>query len=191
MTSTSTDSATTQLPTGTWNIDPTHSRIEFSIRHLMISKVKGSFKTFSGTVTVPENPLDASVQVTIDPASIDTGDDNRDNHVRAADFFDVEQYPDSQYVSTAVRPSDDGYVVEGELTFHGVTRPVNLDLEFNGVVGDPWGNTRAGFAASTEVNRRDFGVDFSAPLEAGGVMLGDKIKLSIDVELVLAAPPAS
>ncbi|MEA2715928.1 MAG: hypothetical protein QOI99_245 [Actinomycetota bacterium] len=183
---TDTTSTTTQLPTGTWNIDPTHSRIQFSVRHLMVSKVKGHFKTFSGTVTVPENPLEASVRVTIDPASIDTGDENRDAHVRTADFFDVENHTDAEYVSTAVRPNGDDYVVEGELTFHGVTRPVNLDLEFNGVDTDPWGNTRAGFTATTEVNRHDFGVDFSATMEAGGVMVGDKVRLSIDVEMTLA-----
>jgi len=184
----STSTSTTQLPAGTWKIDPIHSRIGFSVRHLMISKVKGSFKTFSGTVTVPENPLEASLQVTIDPASIDTGDENRDAHVRNADFFDVEKYPNAEYVSTSVRPAGDDYVVEGQLTLHGVTRPVELELEFNGVVPDPWGNTRAGFTATTEVNRRDFGIDFSAAMETGGVMVGDKIRLNIDVELVLATP---
>ncbi len=180
-----TTTTATQLPTGTWNIDPTHSRIGFSVRHLMIAKVRGSFKTFSGAVTVPENPLEASLRVTIDPSSIDTGDENRDAHVRTSDFLDVEKYPNAEYVSTAVRPSGDDYVVEGDLTFRGVTRPVELELEFNGVVTDPWGNTRAGFTATTEVNRRDFGVDFSAALEAGGVMVGDKVSLSIDVEVVL------
>ena len=183
---TSTGTTTTQLPTGTWNIDPTHSRIQFSIRHLMVSKVKGHFKTFSGTVTVPENPLESTVQVSIDPASLDTADENRDNHVRSTDFFDVETHPTAQFVSTAVRPEGDDYVVEGELTFKGVTRPVSLDVEFNGVVTDPWGFTRAGFTATAEVNRHDFGVDFSAPMEAGGVMLGDKIKLNLDIEMTLA-----
>ena len=181
-----TNTTATQLPTGTWNIDPVHSHIQFSVRHLMVSKVRGSFKSFSGTVTVPENPLDASVQVSIDPASIDTGDENRDAHVRATDFFDVDKHPHAEYASTAIRPAGDDYVVEGNLTFHGVTRPVELELEFNGVVADPWGNTRAGFTASTEVNRHDFGVDFSAPLEAGGVMIGDKVKINLDVEMTLA-----
>ncbi|MEA2686882.1 MAG: hypothetical protein QOE93_2077, partial [Actinomycetota bacterium] len=176
-----------QLPTGTWNIDPSHSSIEFSVRHLMISKVKGGFKTFSGTVTVPEDSLQASVAVAIDPTSIDTGDSARDNHLRSADFFEVEKYPEATYVSSSVRPTGDGYVVDGELNLHGVTRPVALELEFHGVGGDPWGNTRAGFTATTEINRKDFGIDISMPMETGGVVVGDKIKLTIEVELVLAA----
>ncbi|HEX7276017.1 MAG TPA: YceI family protein, partial [Acidimicrobiales bacterium] len=139
---------TTQLPTGTWTIDPSHSAIEFSVRHLMIAKVKGAFKSFSGSVTVPEDPYQASVQVSIDPTSIDTGDAGRDNHLRSADFFEVEKYPVAEYVSSSVRPQGEGYVVDGQLTLHGVTRPVTLDLEFNGVGGDPWGNTRAGFTAT-------------------------------------------
>jgi len=178
---------TTLLPAGTWNIDPSHSSVEFSVRHLMISKVKGSFKTFSGAVTVPEDPFQASIHVTIDPNSIDTGDATRDQHLRSADFFEVEKYPVAEYRSSGVRPEGDGYVVDGQLTLHGVTRPVALILELNGVGGDPWGNIRAGFAATTEINRRDFGIDITMPLETGGVVVGDKIKLSIDVELVLAA----
>lgn len=193
MTSTDTDTTTTTtLPTGTWNIDTTHSRIQFSVRHLMISKVTGTFNTFSGTLTVPENPDEASVRVTIDPASVDTGDENRDTHVRAPDFFDVEQFPTAEFVSTAIRPAGGAFVVEGDLTFHGVTHPVSLDLEFNGVLeGDPWGLTRAGFAATGEINRQDFGVDIAMPLETGGLMVGEKIKLEIDIEVVLAAPEAS
>jgi polyisoprenoid-binding protein YceI len=186
MTMTTTPTITQLLPTGTWNIDATHSSIEFSVRHLMISKVKGSFKTFSGTVTIPEDPFHASINVAIDPNSIDTGDANRDNHLRSADFFGVETYPVAQYVSSSVRPRGDGYVVEGELTLHGVTRPVTLDLEFNGTGGDPWGNVRAGFTATAEINRRDFGIDITMPMETGGVVVGDKIKLAIEVELVLA-----
>ena len=182
-----TTTPTTQLlPTGTWDIDPSHSSIEFSVRHLMISKVKGSFKTFSGSVTVPEDPFQASLHVTIDPNSIDTRDANRDNHLRGGDFFEVEKYPVAEYVSRSVRPAGDGFVVEGDLTLHGVTRPVALDLDFNGTGGDPWGNTRAGFTASTEVNRRDFGIDITMPMETGGVVVGDKVKLTIEVELVLA-----
>ncbi len=174
------------LPTGTWNIDPTHSSVEFSVRHLMIAKVKGRFQTFSGSVTIPEDPFQASMQVTIDPNSIDTRDANRDNHLRSADFFEVEKYPTAEYVSSSVRADGDGYVVDGQLTLHGVTHPVALDLEFNGTGGDPWGNTRAGFTATTEINRRDFGIDITMPLETGGVVVGDKIKLTIEVELVLA-----
>ena len=144
MTITNNTTTTVQLPTGIWNIDPSHSSLEFSVRHLMISKVKGSFSTFAGTVTVPEDPYQASLSVTIDPTSIETGDAARDTHLRSGDFFEVEKYPEAGYVSTAVRAAGDGYVVEGDLTLHGVTRPVALALDFNGVGGDPWGNTRAG-----------------------------------------------
>lgn len=187
MTITSTPTTTRQLPTGTWNIDPSHSSVEFSVRHLMVAKVKGSFKTFSGSVTVPDDPFQASVNVTIDPSSIETGDAGRDTHLRSGDFFEVEKYPVAEYVSTAVRPAGDDYVVEGNLTLHGVTRPVELALELNGVGGDPWGNTRAGFTATAEINRRDFGIDITMPLETGGVVVGDKVKLTIDIELILAA----
>ena len=177
---------TTLLPAGTWNIDPSHSSLGFSVRHLMISKVKGSFTTFSGTVTVPEDPFQASVQVTFDPSSIETGDAARDQHLRGADFFEVEKYPVAEYVSTDVRADGDDYLVDGQLTLHGVTRPVALDLDFNGTGGDPWGNTRAGFTATADINRRDFGIDITMPMETGGVVVGDKIKLTIEVELVLA-----
>ncbi len=187
MTNTTSTSTDQLLPTGTWNIDPTHSHIEFSVRHLMISRVKGSFTTFSGTVTVPEDPFQSSIQVTIDPNSIDTRDANRDQHLRSGDFFEVEKYPVAEYVSSGVRSAGDGYVVDGQLTLHGVTRPVELALEFNGVGTDPWGNTRAGFEATADIDRRDFGIDISMPMETGGVVVGEKVKLSIDVELVLAA----
>ena len=128
MTITGTTTETRQLPTGVWNIDPSHSSIEFSVRHLMVAKVKGSFKTFSGSVTVPDDPFQSSVQVTIDPTSIDTGDAGRDTHLRSADFFEVDTYPVAEYVSTGVRADGDDYVVEGNLTLHGVTRPVELAL---------------------------------------------------------------
>ncbi len=177
---------TTLLPTGTWTIDASHSTIEFSVRHLMIAKVKGSFKRFSGSVTIPEDPSQASVRVGIDPGSIDTGDANRDAHLRSGDFFEVEKYPTAEYVSSSVRSRGDGYVVDGQLTLHGVTRPVALELEFNGTGGDPWGNVRAGFTASAEINRRDFGIDISMPMETGGVVVGDKVRLTVEVELVLA-----
>ncbi|HVF14027.1 MAG TPA: YceI family protein [Acidimicrobiales bacterium] len=184
---TDTTASTTLLPAGTWNIDPSHSSLGFSVRHLMISKVRGVFRTFSGTVTVFEDPFQSAVQVTFDPNSLDTGDATRDQHLRSADFFEVEKYPVAEYVSTGVRAEGDGYVLEGQLTLHGVTHPVGLAVEFDGVGGDPWGNTRAGFAATGEINRRDFGIDIQMPMETGGVVVGDKIKITIDVELVLAA----
>jgi len=120
--------------------------------------------------------------------SVDTRDERRDAHLRSGDFFDVERYPLMTYRSTAVRPDRDGYVVEGELTLHGVTRPVALKLELNGVSADPWGGTRAGFSATTEINRRDFGIDISMPLEGGGVVVGDKVTVSLEIEAALQAP---
>jgi len=173
-----------QLTAGTWAIDAAHSDVSFSVRHLMVSKVKGSFRTFEGAIEIGDDQLASSVTASIDVASIDTRDENRDNHLRSGDFFAVEQYPTMTYRSTGVRPSADGYIVDGELTLHGVTRDVALDLEFNGVSSDPWGGTRAGFSATTEINRKDFGIDISMPLDGGGVVVGDKIKVSLEIEAV-------
>jgi polyisoprenoid-binding protein YceI len=174
------------LAKGTWNIDTAHSSMQFSVRHLMISRVKGSFTKFEGTVTVPDNPFEAKAHVVFDPSSIDTGDEGRDNHLRTADFLETEKYPTAEYNTTGIRESGDGYVLDGTLTLHGVTKPVTLDVEFNGVVSpDPWGLTRAGFSAETEINRKDFGIAFDATMETGGVMVGDKVKVHLEVELVL------
>jgi polyisoprenoid-binding protein YceI len=173
------------LTAGTWAIDPTHSEVSFTVRHLMVSKVRGTFTGFSGAITVSDDPFASSVEASIDMGSIDTRDANRDAHLRSADFFETETYPTMTYRSSAVRPEGDNFVVDGELTLHGVTRPVALNLEFNGVSGDPWGGTRAGFSAETEINRRDFGVDITMPLDGGGVVLGDKVKVHLEIEAVL------
>jgi polyisoprenoid-binding protein YceI len=173
------------LVAGTWTIDPSHSEVGFSVRHLMVSKVKGSFKTFAGTVTIADHLLDSRVEATIDAASVDTRDENRDNHLRSSDFFNVEQHPQIKFTSTSLRPSGDHYVLGGDLTIHGVTRPVELDLEFNGVSADPWGGTRSGFSASTEISRSEYGIEFNMPLEGGGVLVGDRIKITLEVESVL------
>ncbi len=183
----STDTATQQLAQGTWNIDPAHTSLQFSVRHLMISKVKGSFTRFGGTVTVPENPYETVIDVTFDPASIETGDPTRDGHLRSADFFEVEKYPQARFTSKGVRKEGSGYVIEGDLDLHGVTRPESLDVEFHGVATDPWGGTRTGFSATTEINRKDFGINIDMPMETGGVVVGDKIKVNLEVELVLQA----
>jgi polyisoprenoid-binding protein YceI len=175
------------LPTGTWDIDPSHSQVEFSVRHLMVSKVKGHFGRFQGTITVGDDPLAAAVEATIDVASIDTNDPQRDTHLRSADFLDVEHHPTATFVSRGVRPAGKDYVVSGDLTLHGVTRPVDLRLEFNGVGEDPYGGTRAGFSATAEVNRRDFGIDISMPLANGGVVVGDKITLTLAIQAVARA----
>jgi polyisoprenoid-binding protein YceI len=173
------------LVAGTWVIDPVHSEIGFSVRHLMVSKVKGTFKTFEGAINIAEDPLQSSVTVTIDSASIDTRDEGRDNHLRSTDFFSVDEHGKFTFVSTSVRPSGSDYLVTGDLTIKGVTKPVVLELEFNGVSPDPWGGTRAGFSASTEISRKDFGVDFNIPLEGGGVVVGEKVKINIEIEAVL------
>ncbi len=173
------------LVTGTWTIDPVHSEVGFSVRHLMVSKVRGTFKTFDGTISIAENPLESRVEAHIDASSVDTRDENRDNHLRSSDFFEVEKHPQINFVSTAVRPARRDYVVTGDLTIHGVTRSVELALEFNGVNADPWGGQRAGFSAETEISRGDYGIEFNMPLDGGGVVVGDKIKIEIEIEAVL------
>ena len=172
------------LVPGTWTIDPTHSDVSFTVRHLMVSKVRGQFTQFEGAIEVGEDALTSAVSATIDLASIDTRDAGRDEHLRSADFFDVATWPTMGYRSTGIRPDEDGFAVEGELTLHGVTRPVELALEFHGVGADPWGGTRAGFTATTELNRRDFGIDISMPLDGGGVVVGDKVKITLEIEAV-------
>lgn len=174
------------LTAGTWTIDPIHSEVGFSVRHLMVSKIKGVFEKFEGAITVAEDPLVSSVQVTIDVTSINTREENRDNHLRSADFFKADEHPSITFSSTSVTAKGNDYAVTGDLTIKGTTKPVTLDLEFNGVNGDPWGGTRAGFTATTEINRSDFGIDISMPLDGGGVVVGEKVKITLEVEAVLA-----
>ncbi len=172
------------LATGTWTIDPAHSEIGFSVRHLMVSKVKGTFKTFEGTITVPEDASAASVEVKVDMASVDTGEENRDGHLRSGDFFSTEEFPHMTFSSTSVKKAGSDYQLEGELGIHGVTKPVTLDVEFNGVGPDPWGGVRAGFSAVTEISRKEFGIDIEMPLDGGGVVIGDKVKIILEVEAI-------
>lgn len=182
---TATASATAlNLPAGTWAIDSAHSEVAFVVRHLMVSKVRGQFASFSGTVTVAENPLESRVGATLQTASITTRDEGRDNHLRSADFFDAERYPEITFNSTALRAKGKDYIVVGDLSMHGVTRTVEFDVEFNGTSGDSWGGTRAGFSASTEINRKDFGLEWNAPLETGGVVVGDKVKIHLELEAI-------
>lgn len=176
-----------QIPAGTWTIDPSHSEVGFSVRHLMVSKVKGTFEKFSGTLTIGENPLDSTVTAEVDLNSINTRDEQRDGHLRSADFFEVESHPTMTFASTGVKANGDDYVVLGDLTIKGATRPVELDLEFNGTHPDPWGGTRAGFSAEAEISRKEFGVDFEVPMDGPGVVVGDKIKVILEVEAVLDA----
>jgi polyisoprenoid-binding protein YceI len=182
-----TTAATTSIPgylAGIWDIDPVHSDVSFTVRHMMVSKVRGRFATFSGEIVTGEDVTDSSVTASIDPASIDTGNDQRDGHVRSADFFDVENYPLWTFRSTGVRVDSDGLVVDGELTIKGVTRSVPLALEVNGVGRDSSGGTRAGFSASTTIDRNDFGVNIKMPLD-GGVVVGDKVQITLEIEAVL------
>jgi polyisoprenoid-binding protein YceI len=172
---------------GTWTIDPSHSEVGFSVRHLLISKVRGKFTNFEATFVTGENPLDTSVTATAEVVSIDTNDENRDGHLRTNDFFDAPTYPQITFVSTGVRLDGGDYKVDGELTIKGVTKLVTFDFEFGGFVSDPYGNYKAGFSASTEIDRTDFGITWNAALETGGVMVGDKVTITIEVEATLAA----
>jgi polyisoprenoid-binding protein YceI len=180
-----TTTAQTPLAAGTWVIDLAHSEVSFSVRHLMVSKVRGSFTRFDGAITIAADPLQSTVAANIDLTSIDTRDAKRDEHLRSDDFFSTANFPSMSYRSTAVRADGDDFAVDGELTLHGVTQPVTLALEYNGSSPDPWGGTRAGFSAKTEINRRDFGVDLTMPLETGGVVVGDKISVYLEVEAIL------
>ena len=170
---------------GTWSIDPVHTEVGFAARHMMVSKVRGRFRTFSGQIVTGENPLDSSVTAEIELSSIDTGNEQRDAHIRSADFFEVENYPTMTYRSTGVRAHRGGYIVDGKLTLKGVTKDVPLTLELNGFGPDPYGGTRAGFSATAEINRRDFGVNFTAVMETGGAVVSDKITIHLEIEAVL------
>ena len=170
---------------GTWTIDPTHSEIGFSVRHMMVSKVRGKFTSFSGEIVTGESLLDSSVVATIDLSSIDTGNPDRDNHIRAADFLQVDQYRMMTFRSTAVRRDGDHYALDGELTLKAVTRPITLRLDLGGFATDPRAGTRAGATAVGRLNRRDFGVDFSTILEAGVVVVGDQVDLQLEIEAKL------
>jgi polyisoprenoid-binding protein YceI len=171
--------------TGTWTIDPVHSDVSFSVRHMMVSKVRGNFADFSGEIVTAENPLDSSVTATIELNSIDTRNEQRDNHIRSKDFFEVETYPTMSYRSTRLSGNGENWTLEGELSLHGVTRPVALDLELNGFTADPYGGQRVGFSATTDINRSDFGIDISLPMDGGGVVVADKITVNLEIEAVL------
>ena len=176
---------TTQTATAvrTLEIDRSHSEVTFQVRHLL-SKVRGRFNDFSGAIEFdPEHPDRSRVDVTIQAASIDTGEPDRDKHLRSADFFDVGKYPTLTFVSTSVTPrGGNNYDVAGNLTIHGVTRPVVLPAAFLGAATDPWGNTKLGFEAELTLNRKDFGLTWNAALETGGVLVGDDVKVSLSIQ---------
>jgi polyisoprenoid-binding protein YceI len=175
----------TEVPTaGTYAIDASHTHAGFVVRHLMVSKVRGAFSGVSGTVTVAEAIGDSKVEVEIDPATIDTRDAGRDEHLRSADFFGTEEHPAITYVSSSLRKDGADWVLDGDLTIKGVTQPVRLDVEFLGAVTDPWGGSRLGFTASGELDREDWGLNWNQALEAGGVVVGKKATLEIEAELI-------
>ncbi len=175
-----------QLSAGAWNVDPTHTRIGFVARHMMVSKVRGSFGEFEADVAISDDPLQSSVVATVQMASIDTGNEDRDGHLRTNDFFDVEQHPMMRLRSTGFERRGDDFVMHADLTIKGTTRPVDFDLEFNGIGTDPWGGTRAGVSAVATINRKDWGIEWNTALETGGVLVGDKVQIEIDAQIVKA-----
>jgi len=174
------------LTPGTWNVDPMHSTIGFTVRHLMITKVHGTFKEFGGTLTVGTDPLQSSVEAVVQVASVDTGEASRDGHLRTGDFFEVEKFPTMTLKSTGITGKGGDFTLNADLTIKGITKSVAFDLEFEGVSKDLYGNTKAGFTASAEINRKDWGIEWNAVLETGGVALGEKVKLNLDIQAVKA-----
>lgn len=168
--------------TGVWSIDPTHTQAEFVARHLMVSKVRGGFSEISGTIEVAEDPVDSKVEVTIGVASVSSGTDDRDAHLKSADFFDVENHPTMVFRSTKVEAVGSAWKLTGDLTIKDTTRPVVLDFEFIGVTPDPWGTAKAAFSATTELAREDWGLTWNVPLEGGGVLVSKTVKLEIEAQ---------
>ncbi|MHB8184761.1 MAG: YceI family protein [Dermatophilaceae bacterium] len=170
------------LTAGTWNVDASHSEVGFAARHLMVSKVRGQFKDFAAVVKVAQPFEQSTVEATVQLASIDTNSAERDTHLKSPDFFDVENNPVMTFTSTKVTND----ALEGNLTIKGITKPVTFDLDFGGVSQDPWGGTRAGFEATTEINRKDFDLSWNVAIEGGGVLVGEKVRIALAVELVQA-----
>jgi polyisoprenoid-binding protein YceI len=172
---------------GTWAIDPVHSEVSFVVRHMMVSKVRGRFDKFEGTLVTGEDPLASSVTAKVDLSSIYTGQEQRDAHIRSADFFEVEKYPEMTFVSTAIKPEEEGFVLEGDLTIKDVTKAVAFNLEVTGFGPDAYGGTRCGFSATTQINRHDFHVDFNGPVPGvpGGVVVSENVTINLEIEGVL------
>jgi polyisoprenoid-binding protein YceI len=173
-----------------WKIDPTHTQIEFTVKHMMIAKVRGRFETFEGSVELdPENPIAARVEGTIEATSLNTRDEQRDGHLRSADFFDVEKYPTMKFRSSRIESAAKGqYKVYGDLTIKNITREVVFEVTDEGQAQDPWGNERRGYSAVTKINRKDFGLTWNVALETGGWLVGDEVTVSAEVELVQVQP---
>lgn len=174
---------TPELTTGTWNIDPAHSEVTFTIRHLM-TKVRGSFTEFSGSVQIAAELAGSTATAEISMASLDTRNADRDAHVRTADVLDVDKHPTMTFTATGVRSEGGEHYLDGDLTIKGITRPVVLAVEFHGVAEDPWGGTRAGFSATTTINRKDWGIEFNVPLKGDRALLGDKVDIQLEIQAV-------
>lgn len=185
-----TDTTTLEIPgykAGIWVLDPSHSEVTFTVRHMMISKVRGTFGMKSATLVAPENPLEATVEASVDVTSVDTKDEGRDQHLRSAEFFDTETYPTMDFRSTGVRVEDGDFLVDGELTIRGVSKPATFSIDFGGFGTDPWGNYKAGATAKTVINREDFGLTWNAALETGGVLVGKDVTIELDLQFALQA----
>lgn len=174
-----------QYIAGTWTLDAAHSEISFTVRHLAISKVRGTFETFDVTIVSAEKPEDTTIEATIDVASVNTRQEARDNHLRTSDFFLVEEHPTMTFKSTGIAIDGDDFTVDGTLTLRGITQPITLKGEFGGIMTDDYGRTKVGATASTKINRQDFGVSWNAALEAGGFTLGDDVTITIDLQVIL------
>lgn len=180
--------ANAQHVAGTWNIDPTHTTLSFTARHAMVTKVRGQFNEFEGFINIDgENPNNSSVEVIVQANSIDTNNETRDGHLRSGDFLEIETHPTLSFKSTKVEASEEEIVVTGDMTIKGVTKEITVTLDWTGPVTDPQGSDRLGFETSFSINRQDYGVSFSAPLEAGGVLVGDKVNIELDIAAVKAA----
>lgn len=172
------------LTAGTYEIDPSHSTASFTVRHAGIAKVRGTIAIASGTISVGDDLESSTVTAELDAASVNTGDANRDGHLRSADFWHAEERPVWTFTSTSIVPDGDDYAVTGELQINGVTKTVELETEFEGTATDPFGNARAGFSSELEISRKEFGLTWNAAIEGGGVLVGDKVKISLDVSAI-------
>ena len=187
-----TELSTSSIPgyvAGKWSIDPVHTEVGFTVRHMMVSKVRGRFDTFEGTIVTAANPLDSTVTASVDLSSINTGQEQRDAHIRSADFFEVEKHTHMTFASTGIRVDGGDFLLDGDLTLKGITRPVTFKLDVNGFGPDAYGGTRVGFSATTEINRSDFGVNFNGPIPGvpGGVAVSEKATINLEIEGVLQA----
>jgi polyisoprenoid-binding protein YceI len=183
---TSTTNGLSGLEPGTWSVDPIHSEVAFSVRHMMVGKVRGRFTGFTGEIVAAEDGS-ATVTASADVSSVDTQNAQRDEHIRSADFFDAATHPTIDFRSTGLRAHSGETYLDGELTLHGVTRPVTFELELGGVTLDPYGNRRAGFTATTEIARKDYGISIQMPMDGGGVVVGEKVRITLEVEAVRQA----